>query len=279
MRGAIPFPGGLGTRRVLTQETRNVIPAGAQLDSGRCWAAGGIWVTLKGPAFLGPLTAAPAPQEGLSPLCSEPPRNGSPAPEGPEPSCQNHPAPDSPARAIVSGSSVGTAFSREHSLPTASRPEGHLEPGLVLSKLVTLKGLNTPSPCGPSGQGSHVFSNQQEGGLHFCFRRGQPGPPVNSRDRSLQHAGGLPPRPRPPPWPPTHGHPATPTRLPPPSSTPLFPRSPGAPPGPRPACGIRRASHPSGEPGTRTYKPAPQAAQTPELSSHRQDPPRLGECG
>lgn len=162
---------------------------------------------------------------------------------------------------------------------TASRPQGHLEPGLVLSKLVTLKGLNAPSPCRPSGQGGHVFSNKQEGGLHFCFRRGQPGPPVNSRDRSLQHAGGLLPRPRPPPRPPAQGHPAAPTRLPPPSSAPLFPRSPGAPPGPRPARGIRRASHPSGEPGTYAYKPAPQAAQTPELSSHRQDPPRPGECG
>lgn len=57
-----------------------MIPAGAQLASGQLWVAGGIWVTLKGPALLGPLTIAPAPQEGLSPLCSEPPRNGSPAP-------------------------------------------------------------------------------------------------------------------------------------------------------------------------------------------------------
>lgn len=37
-------------------------------------------MTLKGPALLGPLTTPPAPQEGLSPLCSEPPQNGSPAP-------------------------------------------------------------------------------------------------------------------------------------------------------------------------------------------------------
>lgn len=163
---------------------------------------------------------------------------------------------------------MGTAFSWEHSLPTASRSQGHLEPGLVLSKSVTLKGLNASSLCGPSGQGGYIFSNKQVF-LSASVMAGWAHLPVNSRDRSPQPVGGLPPCLRPPPRTPAQGCPAAPTRLflLPPSSAPWSPRSPEAPPRSQAARGIRQASNPPGEPGTRSCKAAACPGQLTLLSA------------
>lgn len=153
------------------------VSQGPSCIQGLCWASGGIWVRCQ--RALGDLLPPPH-QRGLSSRCSEPPG----APEAHrELRHQNLPNPSTcgTVRKGRGGRAHGRAsgpsrvpgweqvFSQEHTFPTASRPlTGHLEPGLVLSETVTLKGLNPPILL-RSQRSRQLRSQQQERSSSFLL--------------------------------------------------------------------------------------------------------------